>query len=137
MSQTEPFFKIAGHALIKKGNQFLVARRSLTDDYMPGLWDIPGGTVEFEENILQCVAREVLEETGLVVKINNPIFVHDHINGLRHQFEVIYDCDYLSGDIILNPEDHDEFRWTTLEEIKQLPKIAFLEKLTEFLSQQS
>ena len=133
MKENEPFFKISGHALIKKENKFLVVRRCLTDDYMPGKWDIPGGTVEFEENIFQCVEREVLEESNLTIKINKPIFVHDHINGLRHQFEIVYDCDYQSGEVKLNLEDHDEYRWATLREMESLPKITFLEELLKYL----
>ena len=34
-----------------------------------GLWSLPGGRVEPDENVMAAVAREVVEETGLVVEV--------------------------------------------------------------------
>jgi 8-oxo-dGTP diphosphatase len=58
-------FFIAGHALIRKGEEYLVLKRSERNDYMPLKWDIPGGIVEMGETVEQAVIREVKEETGL------------------------------------------------------------------------
>ena len=41
----------------------------------PG-WSIPGGGVEFEESLTEAVEREVLEETGYLVKVGSPIATH-------------------------------------------------------------
>jgi len=34
-----------------------------------GLWSVPGGKLELHETLAQAVAREVREETGLVVEV--------------------------------------------------------------------
>jgi len=134
MADQKPYFKVAAHGLIQKDNKFLVTKRPLNDDYMPNLWDIPGGTVEFNENIYQCLEREIDEETKLKVDINQTLFVYDYLSDkFRHQFQIVYHCNYESGEVKLNPEEHDEFRWVTLGEMEQLPKIAFLEELFKFL----
>lgn len=128
----------AAHGLIKKDDKYLVTLRAADKNFMPNLWDIPGGTIEFGEHSTDALSREIDEETKTKVKINNLIFVYDFVSGeKRHQFQMVYTCDYLSGEVVLNPREHQEYRWVTLEELKDLPKIAFLEKLTEFLSQQS
>jgi 8-oxo-dGTP diphosphatase len=94
----------------------------------------PGGTIDFGEKIIDALNREIKEETNLIVKVGNVIFCHDHVSGnIRHQFELVYLCDYVDGEVKLDPEEHQEYHWVTLEEMVDLPKIAFLEKLVKFL----
>lgn len=120
--------KIAAHGLIKNGNKYLILRRSLTDSYMPGKWDLAGGTIEFGEDPLYALDREIQEETNLKVKIIKPLYIYSFIsNPKRHQFQIIYECNYLKGEVKLNPDDHDQFLWATVSEMKKLPKIAFLD----------
>lgn len=128
------YVRVAVHGLIKKDNKFLVTKRPFDDDYMPDVWDLPGGTIKFQENIIQALTREISEETSLQIKIGPVIFIHEFPSGPeRHQFQIIFQCDYQSGEVKLNPEDHEEFKWVTFEEMKDLPKIAFLEELLKYL----
>lgn len=121
---------VAAHALIEKDGKFLVLHRSRTDGYMPGFWDIPGGTIEFGEDIIKALAREIKEETGLKVKIGKIISAYGYMSGeVRHQFQLTYECKYISGQIDLEVDSRDEFRWVTTHEMKNLKKIAFLEDL--------
>jgi NADH pyrophosphatase NudC (nudix superfamily) len=46
---------------------------------------------------------------------------------------MVYECEYIDGEVNLDPEEHDDFKWVTLEEMESLPKIAFLEELLKFL----
>ena len=128
------YVKVAAHGLIKKDNKYLVTKRPENDDYMPNLWDTPGGTIDFGEKIINALNREIKEETNLTVKVGNVIFCHNHLSGEeRHQFELVYACDYIGGEIKLDPQEHQEYRWVTLEEMVDLPKIAFLEELLKYL----
>ena len=128
------YVKVAAHGLIKKDDKYLVTKRPPNDDYMPNFWDTPGGTIDFGEKVFDALTREIREETNLTVKIGNIIFCHSHLSGEeRHQFTLVYECEYIDGDIKLYPEEHSEFKWVTLEEMKSLPKIAFLEELLKSL----
>lgn len=40
---------IAVHGLIKNGDKYLLVRRSMTEDFKPGEWDIPGGSIDLED----------------------------------------------------------------------------------------
>ena len=121
------FQKVAVHAYIKKGSNFLITLRSSVNDYKPNEWDLPGGTVEFGENPTKALKREVLEETKLGIEIVKPLFVCSQTNNSRHQFWIVYECKYLSGKVKLSPEEHEKFRWIDIQEVKKLKKIYFLD----------
>ena len=130
------FVKVAVHALIQKDGKFLVTHRSFINDYQAEKWDIPGGTIEFQEKTEMALEREVFEETNLKVKIGPIIFNLDFASGeYRHQFQLVYKCEYESVEVKLNPEEQDQFKWLTFEEIKELDnKIAFLEELSKSIN---
>jgi 8-oxo-dGTP diphosphatase len=126
----EGYQKVATHALIKKDGKYLVLHRSPVNDYKPNEWDTPGGSVEFGEDHTKALIREVLEETGLKVKVLKPLFVHSFMSSPeRHQFQIIFECEYVAGEVRLNPEEHDRFLWATYDEIGKLERIGFLDSL--------
>ncbi len=126
----EPFQKIAAHGLIKKDDKYLLTLRSPVNDYKPNEWDIPGGSIEIGETADGALIREIREETDLEVKIIKPVFVCSELQKSgRHQFWIVYECDYLSGEVKLNPDEHSEYRWLNTKEIAEVKKISFLEDL--------
>ena len=53
-------------AIIEQDGKFLITQRK-SDGSFANLWELPGGKCEDGEEPADCVVREVLEETGLVV----------------------------------------------------------------------
>ncbi len=62
-------FRLAARALIIQENRLLFV--SNDGDY----WYLPGGRIEGNENLTECVEREVYEETGLQVKTGKLLHV--------------------------------------------------------------
>jgi 8-oxo-dGTP diphosphatase len=65
-----------GGVVIEDGRALLIRRGS---EPLRGEWSIPGGTLELGESLEQGVVRELLEETGLEVRVVELIEVFDRI----------------------------------------------------------
>jgi 8-oxo-dGTP diphosphatase len=126
-------FYIAAHGLIEKEGRFLVTRRSAVNDYMPLKWDLPGGTVDPGETLEVALCREIAEETSLLVDPGSIVFGYMNLGGLplRQTLQVVLRAAYRSGEIVLNPEEHDDHRWITWNELDSLDLIAFLAALRQ------
>ncbi|MDD3160011.1 MAG: NUDIX hydrolase [Candidatus ainarchaeum sp.] len=116
------FFKVIVSAIIfDSKNKFLLAKRSLTDDVLPGYWNLPGGKVdsnpEFILDVLEVnLKREVKEEVDLEIKNLKYLESYFDPNG---KVNVSFTCTLKSG--VAKPlEDTDEVGWFTLEEVKNL-----------------
>ena len=122
-------FFVGVHACVWKNDKFLILRRTETKTYMPGKWDLPGGTMEKGESIEETVTREVLEETGIRIKLGKPIYIFTNYVELpnRQTIQVIMEGKYLDGDVRLNPSEHVDSRWVTADEARAFPLINFLE----------
>jgi 8-oxo-dGTP diphosphatase len=67
-----------GGVIIDRGRALLIRRGS---EPLRGEWSIPGGTLELGESLEEGVARELLEETGIAVRVLEFIEVFDRIYG--------------------------------------------------------
>jgi 8-oxo-dGTP diphosphatase len=65
-----------GGVVIRDGRALLIRRGS---EPLKGEWSIPGGMLEVGETLIEGVARELLEETGLNVKVVELIEVFERI----------------------------------------------------------
>ena len=127
-------FYIAAHALVvNKDGYILITKRSSKNDYMPLKWDIPGGTVEVGETVEETLVRELLEETHLDVVPIRPIYAYTNLSQIpnRQTVQIIFLCKYLGGDIVLNPEEHDEYQWINCSDLKNFECIAFLDAFSK------
>lgn len=71
-----PFVGVGGVIVDDDGRVVLIRRRF---EPLAGEWSLPGGTLEVGESLESAVAREMLEETGLVVTVGPVVEVFDRI----------------------------------------------------------
>lgn len=60
--------RVAAYGLISKADQILLCRISEQFPAMTGRWTLPGGGIEWREDPVEAMVREVHEETGLLVE---------------------------------------------------------------------
>lgn len=112
----------------------LFIRRSKANCVDSGVqgWDIPGGRIMADEPIGVALAREVAEETGLLLKGEPKLFLAQDIftsDGRRHIVRLIYTA-RAKGRVILS-EEHDDFKWIDASQAKDLPNLD--DKLRQLL----
>lgn len=71
-----PFVGVGGVIIDEVGRVVLIRRRF---EPLAGEWSLPGGTLEVGESLESAVAREMREETGLVVTVGPVVEVFDRI----------------------------------------------------------
>lgn len=104
--------------------QVFLARRADTKKFLPGAWELPGGHIDYGEDMRVGLAREVMEELGMHVNIGEVLDVFTYMNEVKksHSIEVIYFAQFIDPleDSQVNPEDHSDYRWFAEEELSQI-----------------
>jgi len=96
-----------------KGRVFL-AKRGIKAKNERGLWEFPGGSVEFGETLSQSLTREMQEEYGITIRVIQLLDVVDHIlpDEGQHWVSPSFICEIESGEpTILEPEKCSEIGW--------------------------
>lgn len=86
-------------------------------------WDFPGGTNEFGESLEETLAREVLEETGLRVAVNelmprcfSTTWAHKDYD--LHSLVFCYRCRVLGGELSLGDHKIADLKWVRPSEAR-------------------
>ena len=128
------------HYRFRNSVKVFLPKRASTKKFLPDLWEMPGGHVDFGEDIVEGLKREVKEEFGMEISVGDPFSVFTYINEIKgsHSIEVVYFAKFLDPleDLTINPEDHSEFKWFGEYEIDQItekrpendPEIAAIKK---------
>ena len=110
-------FGVAVKAMIEKDGKFLLIHKSETEDINPKTIDIPGGRIEFGENVEDALIREIKEETNLDIEIIKPTNVWSFQP--KENFQLVgitFLCKQVSGEINLSDE-HEHFIWVDKNKI--------------------
>lgn len=109
--------KLIGVAVIwNEAGQILIDKR-LPGGAFGGFWEFPGGKKEAGETIEDCIKREILEELGIEIAVEEHLITIEHSYSQMKVTLHVYHCRYLGG----TPKtiECDEFKWVTLDNIEQ------------------
>jgi ADP-ribose pyrophosphatase len=90
-----------------------------------GRWAIPGGSVRLGETLRQAAEREIMEETGVVIRAGDPIYVFDVIErddrgGVRFHYVIVdLSAQYVGGEPRA-ADDAADARWVGEAELAAL-----------------
>ncbi len=88
---------------------------------LAGSWSLPGGRVEAGETLEHAVVREVLEETGLRVRVRAPLgVVRIAREGFRYEIHEFLCSLEAQDEQAQAGDDASDVCWATLEELPAL-----------------
>lgn len=117
-------------AILAKNGKILIAKRK-ADDHQAGKWEFPGGTVEQNETPQACLKREMKEEFGIGISVEE--YIGESIYHYEHEAIQLlaYRAHWNSGELVLN--DHADYRWVPAKQLAEYDfapaDIHFVEKL--------
>jgi 8-oxo-dGTP diphosphatase len=108
-----------GGVTIQDGRVLLI-RRAFPP--LQGEWSIPGGGLDVGETIVEGVRRELMEETGIAVRVLEHIetlerIVYDEQERVRYHFVIIdYLCEALGGEL-RSGSDVTDAAWVSRDDL--------------------
>jgi len=116
--------KVGVGVIVLKDNKVLMGKRK--NAHGEGSWSLPGGHLEFNEELEDCAKRETLEETGIEIKnirlgtATNDIFREEG----KHYITLFMISEYDSGEVrVMEPDKCELWDWF---EWDNLPSPLFL-----------
>jgi len=109
--------RVGCRGILKKDNKYLMVFVN-----KQGVFTFPGGGLEDNETLEECVKREVLEETGITVKVlEKKVSITEYFSDsvwTNHYFV----CEYLNGDSATSLTEEEihlglDTVWKTMEEV--------------------
>jgi A/G-specific adenine glycosylase len=102
-----PHYDIVAAAVAKNG-RYLLGKRP-AGGLLGGLWEFPGGKIEPGETPEQALLRELREETGIRIRVDEHIVSIDHAYSHFAITLHLYRCAHVSGRV--QKRYHTEVKW--------------------------
>ena len=106
--------------IVNENRQILLTKRNIPP--FQGEWVMPGGKIDLGESIIDAVKREVLEEVGLDVEVQDLLNVFEHITPGEdncHFIILYYRCLPVSSEITHNQNEVEEAQWVSPADLNE------------------
>ena len=111
-------------------DKILIVKRHPKSKTDPEMWELPGGKVEKGEHFADALIREIKEETDLDCEVGD--FCEAVQNDYMHKrtVQLVMYLTEIEGNVKIS-EEHTEFMWASLDELKTLEISSSLKKVLE------
>ncbi|WP_338676393.1 NUDIX domain-containing protein [Streptomyces sp. SCSIO 30461] len=125
-AQSTPLHSVSvAGAVVREDGRLLAIRRA--DN---GRWELPGGVLELNESPQEGVAREVWEETGIRVKVDELTGIYKNMT--RGVVALVFRCKP-SGGMERTSDESTAVEWITPGEASELMAEAYAVRLLDAL----
>ena len=111
---SKPHFHVAA-GLIWQDGKLLITKRP-AGSHLAGLWEFPGGKKEDNENLEACLKREIMEELGIDILVDQFLVSIDHEYESKRITLHIFHCHFQGQPRTLEGQDAV---WVALVDLKK------------------
>jgi len=111
-----------GAIVVDSTGKLFLAKRGPGAKNERGLWEFPGGSVEFGEKLVDALKREMQEEYDIQIEVGELLDVVDHIlvSEGQHWVSPTFICKISKGEpVIMEPCKCSEIGWFDLAEVPE------------------
>lgn len=109
------------HRKVDGVEKVFLPKRAATKKFLPGVFELPGGHIDYGEDIVTGLKREITEEFGMTIEVGDAFFAFTYTNDVKgsHSIEVDYFATFVENpeNVKLDPEDHSEYGWFAEDEL--------------------
>ena len=112
-----PHYDVTCGLIWDANDRLLIARRP-EDKLLGGLWEFPGGKLEPDETMEECIARELYEELGIRVEVGN---LYLRVKHAYTHFKITlyaYDCKLAPDSPAPQCAECSDFQWVSVDELQ-------------------
>ncbi len=124
-------------AIIHHKGKFLLTERKNDDEEdnefgKQPLWHFPGGALEFGEELDEALIREIKEETALTIRIVQQLpHIYSALRRYWHGLLIPHLCVVTGSKKVILDHESINYGWYTLNEVKKLRKLPFVQDMAE------
>ena len=105
-------------------HKVFLPKRAATKKFLPNVYNVPGGHVDFGEELAVALKREIQEEFNKDITVGDPFAAFTYMNEVKgtHSVEIVYFAQFEDGtdNIDLVPEDHSTYAWIAEDELEAM-----------------
>lgn len=105
-------------AIIRRNDRILITRR-FDHVHLPGLWEFSGGKVEPGESLRAALRREIREELGVDISVEDEYFTTDHQYPAKKVRLHFFNCTLQTGEP--RAIEVADLKWVSPSEIDSFP----------------
>ena len=117
-------------AILHRDGAYFATQRGYGE--FEGMWEFPGGKIEFGETHDVALKREIQEELGIDIIIEKLLCTTEYDYSLFHLKLHCYLCNIVSGEIVLR--EHKSAQWLTVDTLNSVEWLPADKEVIEKLS---